>query len=525
MTIIISNHIFFDFYSSPARTNGALLDYLSELIRKEHNILLLDLHEGNKKNTVFDKIPIHIGEHTKTDGTGYSFFKKYYQFGKLDKIYKLANHGGIPDIILISSFAFCYFDGFKKTVDAFRSVFPDAFIIAGGGGPSSAPDYYLQNSAIDLVVQGAAEQILSQIVSSLPSEREQLRGRIITNNIENYEFNPFIAYNKNIERIQLQLTRGCPLKCTYCSISLTAGKNFLKTDSNKIVSYIDKYVEGRIKHIAFEDDNLTCDKEYLYKTITIIKKKYPDCTISFENGIDFRTLDDAVIEFLQKNNISQWNLSLSSANNSTLNKLGRFYRLDNFEETLDKVIKTGKTVIVYFISGLPGDTVENILKTIFFLSQKCLLLGISNFYPVPNTEIVDKYGIYDIIPDNAKGSSFMQYGECSSKELITFFMISRFVNSIKEQRLNDILKPHDLIESGKSTVVINDRNKVTITGIVISIRMKKIVSLVKKSSDEYIISPYNLDSFIIDKFFDFIYNEYIVNLYNEKIYGRMIKVL
>lgn len=170
MKIAILNHPFTDFYSSPKRMNCGILYYLGDII-KPHNYCVFDLVQSKKKEIrIPDKLR-YLSEYTLPDQTNYSFFQKYYKFGDvglIDPDKFIEEHF---DCVLVTTFAFCYFDGLKELIEYLRKFYHKP-IILGGNGVSSNPGYYIDNLDIDYAVKGPAELSLHKILELIETGEE-----------------------------------------------------------------------------------------------------------------------------------------------------------------------------------------------------------------------------------------------------------------------------------------------------------------------------------------------------------------
>ncbi|OHD39338.1 MAG: hypothetical protein A2015_07835 [Spirochaetes bacterium GWF1_31_7] len=479
MRVALFNHPFNDFYKSPSRMSSGILSYLAHMI-------------GNYESICFDVVkhivtPIdlpdelsYIAPHICDDITDYSFFRSYFRFGAVHNF----NHKDFkvfsPDVILITTFAFCYADGLKDQIEYLRKL-SGAVIIIGGSGVSSNPQWYIENVRSDFCVVGPAEIVLPELIERINRGvgTEDLVNVFSSAHMckvdlnKNYNFKPYYSFNKRNKTLQLQLTRGCPKKCQYCSIGLTAGNKFRKSNPDDIENVFKLF--PTIKRVDFEDDNLSCDSKYFFNVLDIVRKYCPDALISFENGIDFTTLTDDVLERLQNYTILQYNISFTSAENSILDTHHRGYTVDQFEVSIRKIIKTGKPVIVYFIAGLPGDTAGNIFNTIKYLFSLDVIIGISPFYAVPGTKVIENIKESNK-PFMTSAMSFNGYGVISELEKITFFMLTRFINAMKK----------------------SNKNEFTVLGLKKSIEEKKIIGILNDGST----FEYQLDSGLVKQFFD-----------------------
>ncbi|MCG8569031.1 MAG: radical SAM protein [Spirochaetes bacterium] len=510
MKVAIFNHPFTDFYHSPQRMVTANLDYLGKIIFP-HEYLCFDVVKKLKKSIPLPKQLKYLKNYLVYDQSHYSFFHNYYQYGEVNHFSHKRFEQFCPEVIIITSFAYCYFQGLKNMITYLRKKFSVPVII-GGNGPSAHPLYYFDNSGADYVVVGPAEISLKTLLDHLqkgemniqiPNVYSQQRDHSIVMN-QSYPFEPFFNIKK--KNIQLQITRGCPKNCTYCSVKLVSGQYFLKTSLIKLEAAIAD-LPPAIKHFNFEDDNLTFYKDYCQDVIQIIKKYYPQSTFSFENGLDFTTLTPEFVDFLVSQGLKQWNISLTSINLEILNQTKRNYQKQTFLNVLKEMEKSRLLIIVYFICGLPEDNSENILKTLYFLTEQPVLLGISPFYLVPGikiesstTEKLKQLKEENLESDLAiyyKATSFYPWGKINSEKLVTFFMLSRFINAVKRYTEVDWFEWKDML-AGKTAISkekgVDFRTQ---SGIISSFCQKRILYLDKNNQYQ----AYPLDSIILNNFF------------------------
>ena len=508
MNIAIFNHPFSDFYSSVKRIYSENLKYLKDIINSDscenHNIICFDVIKNLKKKIELPEKIFYLKKYLNYDITSYSFFKEYFQFGDVNnfnhKLLKKFN----PEVIIISSFAFCYFNDLKKTIEYLKRLF-DVLIICGGHGPSSNPEFYLKNTIADFIVIGPAELTLGKLIDKLGNGKNIDIGNVIYQGYKSkinldlkYNFKPFIDHKKD-NIIHLQLTRGCPKKCSYCSVKVISGNKFRKVNIDDLERSIAALNIKGNAHFDFEDDNILFDREYFFNIFKIIKKYYKDSTFSFENGIDFTCLNKKIIDKLIDYGIKQWNISLTSINSEILYEKGRGYLLNQFEEIISYLEKFNQPIIVYFISGLVNDMIKNILDTLFYLISKKVIIGISSFYPVPSTEEVKKIK-KEIIPVLSKATSFYKWSKISTKEQITIFILSRFINSIKKIKMkewDELKKKRVEIHNNKIISKKLTRIELSMIGILISFKKQKLLYI----NNELNLIPFNLNYNIIKLFF------------------------
>ncbi len=416
------------------------LNYLKNIIGTDFDIRVYDVIKSLRREIPLPKDLHYLADYILHDISKYGFFNKYYRFGD----YANFNHKDFkthnPDFIIITSFAYCYFDDLKNMIKYLKQLSHSPIII-GGGGPSSNPEYYIENTDCDYVITGPAEISLKKLLTSLSqkeslSEIKNLYSKDIVSDSDfnmPYTIKPFINI-KSKKKINIQLTRGCPGSCSYCSIKLTAGNIMVKSGIDDVTDELLKIKDKVADNVCIdiEDDNILFDKDYFRNVITHIKSIFPVSSLCFENGIDYNLLDDETVSFLVKNNISQWNISLTSLDMKMLkNEKDRVTSLEKFENVFYKLKETGKLIIVYYIAGLKNDTKENIIETLCYLSKKKALIGFSPYYSVPGTK--ESTGNTDK-PVFCKGTSLFPHNNITVNELYTFFILTRFVNYMNDNQ-------------------------------------------------------------------------------------------
>jgi len=115
-----------------------------------------------------------------------------------------------------------------------------------------------------------------------------------------------------------------------------------------------------------------------YAPLEVLKKKYNEALLENEVvalAIATRPdcLNDDVIELLGEINkkIYLWvELGLQTINDDTAKKINRGYGLEVFEKSLKKLRDKNIDVVVHTIFGLPGETKEDMLSTVDYISSK-----------------------------------------------------------------------------------------------------------------------------------------------------------
>jgi hypothetical protein len=390
-----------------------------------------------------------------------SFFRTYNRYGPSIDIcaQKIIDTGA--SCCLISVFAFCYSNTALKLIERIKQLKPDLCVIAGGAGVSVSPELFLQNTPVDYVVKGEAEVslplLLKYIKGNSNIDRSDIpnigwcnkNGIVLTKDIRFTDAREIVPCavktfeTKKKMFVSTTLSRGCRYKCEFCSNRLSQGSTFrtVSPDAFKQQLLEILHTENTAKQINvnFEDDNIMHDYDYLITVMQICKQILPNCTFTFENGIDYRLLDGEKCRQLIHLGVCQFNFSLATASSDIADAQNRIVSVGRLDELYQLLQSASIPVITYFICGFSNDTRQTIINNLKFISTRPTLAGISMFYAVPGIE-----GFKHIIPDDqmiaryAGTSAFPWNNSLSTATLLTAFRLSRIVNLIKQPHKSEL---------------------------------------------------------------------------------------
>ncbi len=201
------------------------------------------------------------------------------------------------------------------------------------------------------------------------------------------------SYLFNSNWASMITSRGCPFGCTFCSVRLVMGRKFRARGPINVVDEIEELIKKhKVKHINFEDDNLTFDRIRFQKIADEIKKRNLKFTWSAPNGIRADTLDEETVKKMKESGCRRVFVAPESGSNRVLKEIIK----KNMD--LSKVIEAIKLLRKYkiivdasFVIGMPGETKGEILKTIEFAKEIKKLgvtdIGFNIATPIPGSEL------------------------------------------------------------------------------------------------------------------------------------------
>jgi radical SAM protein (TIGR01212 family) len=236
-----------------------------------------------------------------------------------------------------------------------------------------------------------------------------------------YSLNYFLRrkFNCKVFKISLDAGFSCPNRdgtvstggCAFCSergsgdfagnrlFSIKCQFEDIKQMMNK------KWKDG--KYIAYFQAYTNT-----YASIEVLRKKYNEA-ISEENvvGLAIATrpdcLGEEVLELIEEfsKKVYTWvELGLQTSNENTAIKINRGYKLNVFEEAVKNLRKRNIDVVTHVIFGLPGETKDDMLETVKYVSSQDIQ-GVKYhlLHLMENTPLVDFY--------NRSELKFLDYDE------------------------------------------------------------------------------------------------------------------
>jgi len=325
-----------------------------------------------------------------------------------------------PDLIGVSTMT----GTFSWSLNILNRIKPQAKIIYGGVHPSISPKEVLKHSIVDFVCVGEGEELLVELCECLANEKDysmlnnlgykkdgsayinELRSFVNLDALptpdwslfdERHLFRPFMGeiYKGSF----YEMSRGCPMNCNYCvNISLKqilkkCGSYFRfqspKTTIRQLSELKEKYGATWFK---FADDSITYfNEEYLEELAEGLSK----LNIQFGCSIRPEAVTKRKIELLKSMGCVAATVGIESGNPRIRKEvLNRHMSDQQIEKTINDLTEANIRVTTFNMIGLPGETREDIFKTIKF--NKSLNIEAANvyiIYPYPGTSIHKKYKI------------------------------------------------------------------------------------------------------------------------------------
>jgi radical SAM superfamily enzyme YgiQ (UPF0313 family) len=288
-------------------------------------------------------------------------------------------------------------------------------VIVGGPHPSALPQETLKNDSIDIVVRGEGEETILELLIALLRRGGDLSEIKGINYKENREVksNPSRDFIRNIDELPLPAyhllpmqryrhspfrrvtlgksasiitSRGCVYNCSFCSNSVFGSTVRYRTPESvleEIKYLVEQYA---IKEVIFRDDAFTFDIERARQIARGIKDMGKGIKWSCYSRVNHASSD--LYGFFYDTGCREICFGVESGNQTVLDMAKKQITLEEIELAIELCRKHKISSLCSVIIGLPGDTVDTVLKTIKFFKRLdpdyivfCVLV------PMPGSEL------------------------------------------------------------------------------------------------------------------------------------------
>jgi anaerobic magnesium-protoporphyrin IX monomethyl ester cyclase len=324
-----------------------------------------------------------------------------------------------PDIVGIANPFTSQVENAIKVCNITRRVNPKILTVVGGPHVSAVPEEFLEEAKnADIAVIGEGEYTMLEIAdcveNNLPVSKIKgiayRKGKAIVRTppralIENLDVLPYPAYHLvDVEKylhpekieyrsfkdrsISMITSRGCPFNCCFCSVHLHMGKAFRAHSVDYVVNHV-QYVVNKfnVKTIFFEDDNLTLDTKRFEAICDKLIAKGIKVKWETPNGVRVDCLTPQLLKKMQQSGCQSVFFGVESGDQHILdNIIGKSLQLKDVVKAAKNCKEIGLKTGAFYIIGFPGETKENMLRTVDFALwlEKEYGVGIHMFLATPS---------------------------------------------------------------------------------------------------------------------------------------------
>lgn len=323
-----------------------------------------------------------------------------------------------PDVIVFSTRC----DNYTLSIRVAKAIKlknKKTLIIFGGPQATHSDLETIENfHEVDIIIRGEGEETTLELIDAIKynTNLENIKGLTIRKNgypyrtperelISKFELLPyydlipsnFISnFKKGANTIRIEVGRGCPYSCTFCSTCVMWGKKFRLKEVKDIYNEMNLINEkfGFNKFI-FEHDSLTASytkfKKFIQEFNKINKKQF---TWKCSSRID--TLKTELLDDMKQAGCESIYFGIESGSEKMQKLLNKNLDLSKINYGLNEVHKRGISFIASFVFAHPEEDIEDINKTLELAIlcatyPNCTSIQLHKLSPVNGSEMFEEW--------------------------------------------------------------------------------------------------------------------------------------
>ena len=395
-----------------------------------------------------------------------------------DKGYQKVDFNDQPDIFIINTCSVtenadkkC-----KKIVKEARKISPNSFVTIIGCYAQLKPKEISNIKGVDAVL-GAAEKF--QLFEYLDDFAPSRQARVFASDIK--EANTFKASYSYGDRTRtfLKVQDGCNYGCAFCTIPLARGKS--RSESiDQIIIQAREIAQTDVKEIVLTGVNIGDFGIVNGKR----KEKFIDLLKALEqveginryriSSIEPNLLTNEIIEFVSSSEkfVPHFHIPLQSGSDTILKRMNRRYLSDLYRDRVTKIksMMPDCCIGVDVITGFPGETEEEFLKTYHFLNELDIsYLHVFTYSERDDTPALDMDGIVPVAERQNRSKMLRSLSEKKRR----FFYESQigklsavlFEEDIENGMMHGFTENYVRVKAKYDPILINDVKQVVLTEI------------------------------------------------------------
>lgn len=288
-----------------------------------------------------------------------------------------------PDVILVGSGMTYWYPGVQETISHCRKVFPEVPVVLGGIYATLLPEHAREFSGADLVVSGGDwDEIHRNLAPLLPLGK--IQGPLWP--VPAWDLAP------GSHSICVKTSEGCPLRCAYCASHILAPQYRPRPPQEVALEILAATRLLGAMDVAFYDDALLWQAHSHLLPVLERLKVEGSLRLRFHcpNGLHARYIDQDVARELRFHGFATLRLGLESVQSAFHLRMGPKLSLSEFDSAVHCLMEAGYApgeIGVYILAGLPGQSLEEVEKTVGYALSLGLRPHLAEYSPIPGTDL------------------------------------------------------------------------------------------------------------------------------------------
>ena len=312
-----------------------------------------------------------------------------------------------PDLIGLTMMSFMYLKT-HELIEEIKQNFPHIDVVIGGAHGSCYREKALELcNDIDYAITFEGDEAIVELCQGLPLN--EIKGLIYRNSeaqiiyngdrkfIQDLDKIPFPRYDKFelskyiFNDIDISSSRGCPHRCTFCSVKMVAGRQLRFRSAEHVVDEIAYWYERGYRKFNFVDDNFTFKYDRVYAICDLIEERgFNDLKITNANGIRADKADRDLLIRMREVGFYYIGFGVECGNDKILKNIKKGETMAQIREAIETACDLGYDVVLNFLVGSPGETWEDIEDSVAMaLEYPVMDVRFNNITPTPRSELFE----------------------------------------------------------------------------------------------------------------------------------------
>ncbi|MHA1684254.1 MAG: B12-binding domain-containing radical SAM protein [Promethearchaeota archaeon] len=312
-----------------------------------------------------------------------------------------------------------------RTIRIFKMKYPKAHVVLGGWHASGIPRLTMEDcKEIDFIVKGEGERTIVDLVHALEGGSDlsnvdgivyrdesgkiiENRERALINKLdsipfparhllpqEKYKKMGFITaggyFKTDLGISSIATTRGCTGKCIFCADRVVnKGTCRFRSPENVVAEIKHAIKHYNIRIFFFTDPNFTLSPNHVKRICQLIIEGGIKILWSCTARVD--TVSKEMLELMKKAGCTRVGYGIETGSPRVLKLVKKEATIEQARRAIKMTKKAGLFTVVYFLFGVPGEQVDDIIMSQRLLMEtKPSLLSTSIAVPLPGSELYDR---------------------------------------------------------------------------------------------------------------------------------------
>jgi len=191
------------------------------------------------------------------------------------------------------------------------------------------------------------------------------------------------------EILPIQLTAGCPFRCTYCASRMLSAKFEMKDPVNLFEEVMHYNRAFGTKSFVFYDDALAYkSSEGVKRFLRLVIASGAQFTFHTPNGLHARFIDEELADLFKKANFRDLRISLETSDEGVQQFTGGKVSNNDLKLAIRNLKEAGfakKDLGVYILMGASYIDMENTMDDIIFINSLGAKAILASYSPIPGT--------------------------------------------------------------------------------------------------------------------------------------------